>query len=230
MYRKFNNKDELFSNVLLSFILLLLCGFLFYQQSFETEFFDVNGIFYVVLTSLTFIYFSYTVIQFIRNWKLELIDIEIDFDEETIKLRNNRKVYSFNDIQLVGRNNARRETKLYIKRKLFGFRDDALKNKQGDIVPVDLMEKLLEHGIEVKHQHLYNFNFLAMIVLFGSEIMYIFLDTGFTLFGIRITSLIVAGLVLFVFFTIGVFNYTRLEKLSNPEVNDKDAMVDPETE
>jgi len=114
------------------------------------------------------------------NIRQPKIDIEVNITEKTIKIRNNRKTYSFKDISLYGRLTHKDETRILLKNKLYGILDKDLCDEEGNHISVEDAQKLGKYAKNVGHQHLYNFNLLVLIFAFGAEFVYAFIADNIT--------------------------------------------------
>lgn len=222
MYQKFNQSDELFTGVSLSFSMLLLDLFLIYDKVITNLTNDIDFYFYVSMSISLFLTFVYTIIIFIMNYNYKRVDIEIDFEQQRIVLQNGKKTVQFSDIELFGYNEKKNDVRLLIQGELYGFLLSSVVNVNEEPVNEEQILLLGSYTKTVKHQHLYNFNLLVTVLMVVVLYLYAFLNEGYTLFGLPI-----ATFYMFLFFTvvylivdqINRYRYRRL--LTDDDINNE---------
>ena len=213
MYQKHFKSDELFTSISLSFSLLLLTLFLVYEKLASNLTGDMDYYFYIAVSSLFFILFVYTSVFFILNYNYKILDIGIDMERECVTLKNGHRTLPFRDITFFGYNKKKKDVRLLIGGKLYGFLLENVLNEKNEAITEEQILVISEHTKTIKHQHLYNFNLLVSIIMVISLYLYAFVNTSFTLFGISVTTLYLFIIAIVVYLIVDQSNRFRYRKL-----------------
>lgn len=199
MYQKHHRSDELFTSISFTFALLLLTLFLLYEKIINNLTSDIDFWLYIAVSGLLFIGFVYTIVFFVLNYNYKRVDIALDFDRKLIILRNGNKVVPFEELTLFGYNKKKKDVKLLIKGKLYGFLLDSLENNSGEVITEEKILELSTYTKTVKHQHLYNYTLLLTILMCASLYLFAYVNDDFRILdrSIKTLHLFVASIVVY---------------------------------
>lgn len=214
MYRRFYRNDELLSNVLISFALLLLFGMLISWKLVGVDTYDAEMIVYIVFGSLSLILFGVTLVVFLFVGRSPITDVALDFNNREVKTFNNRFTYSFDDITLYSYNKRHRQVRFLMKRRLIGFSIDEMTHKDL-IVSQDQLLQLSDQAVIVEPKILYNYHLLTILVFVGFTILYTILasTTDIQLFGTYIPTYYVIALCAILSTAVYYLNHYRMKKV-----------------
>lgn len=173
MYRRNYRSDELISNVIVTLIASLVVGFMISWKLVGVDTFDAEMIVYVSIGGLLFILFVITLILFFIGNRKPFVDLEIDFEHETITTLNRTITYHFTDISLFSYNKRHHQVRLYVKRRLLGFSIDEMEHRKQGVMTVEQAMKLSRYATIVEPKKLYNYGLLLNLVWIGIAIFYI---------------------------------------------------------
>jgi len=174
MFRRYYQNDELLSSVILSFTALLICGLLVSLKLVGVDDFDAEMIVYISLGSISFIVSLITLILFLIGNKKPFIDIEIDFEQEELRVFNRLKTYSFQDVKLISYNTRHHQIRLFVKHRLLGFTLESIKDKDEKPLTLDQAMKIGSYGYVVQPKKLYNYHLLSSLLFTGLFVFYAF--------------------------------------------------------
>ena len=219
MYRKFQKLDELFSNISISFILLLLFGFLNYEKYMAGNLYDIDSWLFFVLMVVCFGFTVFNIIRFLLAQRHPKIDIELDFKRKEIKLRDNQKVYAFSDISLFGYNAKKRDSRFYLAGRLFGVLNENLVNKNNDKVTGEQMESIGKDTHRVKHQHLYNYPITVLVLLMIMFFVFAFAYNDVSVFSLLVICTYIFAAIVGFYLSLLLINFLRLKKLVKKQLD-----------
>lgn len=223
MYRRFYRNDELLSNVLLSFALLLLFGMLISWKLVGVDIFDAEMIVYIVFASLSFLLFVFFIVVFLIGSRKRIIDIEIDPKKREIRTFNSKFIYSYDDVRLYAYNKRHRQVRFLLKYNLLGFFVDEMQ-KKGQVISQEELDKIAEHAVIVEPKTLYNYHLLTILVISGFTVFYMILasTTGLLLFNTYIPTYYAISACLLLSVGLVVLNHWRMKRIYTPKEEQKD--------
>lgn len=172
MYTRYKGVDELLSQVLIFFGVTLTFGFLIYWKVSNDIVSDAEVIVYYSLGGISAILFLASLVIYFIGVKRQFIDVQINFNERTIKVFYGWITYSFDDIKLFSYNTRHRQVRLYIKNTVIGFfLDDIM--KEDDVMTLEVAKTLSEDTVTVAPKIMYNYHFITASVLFGIFVFYV---------------------------------------------------------
>jgi hypothetical protein len=234
MYRRFYRNDELISNVLVSFALLLLFGILISWKLVGVDTFDAEMIVYIVLGSLSLILFICCIVIFLIGGGKRIVDIEIDLKKREIRTFNGHFVHSFDEIKLYSFNTRHRQVRLFLKHQLIGFFiDEVICNNEA--ISIAELERMSEDAVIVAPKELYNYHLLINLVVIGFTVLYLILaNTADLLVFNRYIPTYYALLLCAVLCTGFTFlNHWRMNKKAFPdnnEITEQENTINPDSE
>lgn len=217
MYRKYNSNDELFTNFGFSFIILLLICFKLYTYFINDRVTEIDFYFLVSFSGFLLIYTLYQLILVILNSRTNKIDIELDFIANQIKFKNNRKKFDFNQISLIGYNEKKHDTRIYVKGRLYGFLNRSLRNELDEPINETHIKEIGNHTKVVKHSHLYNYNLIILMLMIVAQLIFLFMKEDLKLFGITVINLYLFIVLTIIYIVLNQLNRYRLSRIINWE-------------
>ena len=172
MFRRKMPTDELLSQVLFFFALLLVFGFFVSWKLIGVDTYDAEMITYLVFGGLSFLLFAASLVVFFIGMRKPFYDLVIDFDKRSIRLFYGLKEVSFDDIKLFSYNSRHRQVRLLVRWFQIGFSMDQMTTKNGDMMTTLDAQKLGEGVVVLKPKQLYNYHLIASSVFLGSYLVY----------------------------------------------------------
>ncbi len=213
MYQKHHRNDELFTSASLSFALLLLTLFLIYEKVTNNLINDIDYYFYIVISVFIFTVFVYTTVFLLMNHNYRRLDIGIDFDRECVIIKNGKKTVPFSEIRLFGYNAKKKDVKLLVKGKLYGFLLENIVNEKNEPIKEEQILTLENYTKRVEHQHLYNFDLFIAVMMVISLYLYAFVNDDFRLLSHEVTTLDLAIAGIIVYLIVNQSNRIRYSQL-----------------
>lgn len=225
MYQKHHRNDELFTSASLSFSMLLLSLFLVYKSVTSNQTSDINYYFYIGVCVFLCGLFLYNFIMLLTNYNFNKLDIGIDFEQECILLKNGRKKVAFTSISLMGYNPKKKDVRLLINGKIYGFLRSTLRNEKNQEISEEEILYIASFTRLVKYQHLYNYGLMIAILAVIALYLFAFLQGSIDLFGIEVNVLYFFIAVIVFYILIDQANRFRYRHLGMEE---KSSTIDNE--
>lgn len=190
MYRKNYRSDELLSNVLLMFAILLMFGFLISWKLVGVNTFDLEMYFYLVSAGLSFLWSIYFLILYLVGQRRDILDLAIDVDNGELVILLGKLRYPLDAVKLYSYITPHHYVRLFVSWRLVGCSLPDLKDADGNPLDMATLGELLPNAVKVHSRQLYNYALMASLIAFGLAMFYAFwrAATPGLLFGIVIPS------------------------------------------
>ena len=220
MFRKYYHKDVIFSSVLISFSGVILLGVFLYTRIMETTELTPDLYLFITITSLMFIVFLYCLIRYFFALNRPILDYEIDFDNEVIKLSKKRKV-NFSDIKLFARKEIRSEIKIFFGYRTMNINETHLKNDKEESMTEEQIKCIGKYAISISHRKLYNYNLISAMFIGSTSIILGLFGQEPSIANLGMDFIILLSISIFVYIIFLLLNQFRLKRLYEKKLQEQ---------
>ncbi|GEM_PF-6009290 len=225
MYRKNHKSDELLSNVLLVFAILLMFGFLISWKLVGVNTFDFEMYFYLIAAGLSFLMTVYFLVLYLIAERRDILDVAIDVEHGELVILLGKLRYALDDVRLYSYNTAHHYVRLFVSWRVIGFSLSDLVDQDGQSLDMTTLGELVPNAVKVRSRQLYNYALMASLVAFGLAMFYGFwrAATPGELFGIIIPSpyaFVLFLLLSVAFHALAMWRMNRLYRQLQPQAED----------